>query len=119
MSHPDHTRHGRHRARRGPVREVRGLAGLAGEPWDAAHLFYYMVPRTMRPTFYHDVTAHMDEWETIARCHESQMQLRGGTIMDRLRAHRQGYGAAMGVAYAEGFWTEDPLPFDLDWFLGR
>jgi len=25
----------------------------------------------------------------------------------------------MGVAYAEGFWTDDPLTFDLAWFLGR
>ena len=119
LSHPDHTATGAIVRAAARFAKFAGLPGLAGAPWDAAHLLYYMVPRTMRPTFYNDVTAHMDEWETIARCHESQMQLRGGTIMERLRAYRQGYGAAMGVAYAEGFWTEDPLPFDLDWFLGR
>jgi bacillithiol biosynthesis deacetylase BshB1 len=119
MAHPDHTATGAIVRAAARFAKFRGLAGLAGEPWDAGHLLYYMVPRTMRPTFYHDVTDRMDEWEAIARCHESQMQLRGGTIMERLRAHRQGYGAAVGVAYAEGFWTEDPLPFDLDWFLGR
>jgi bacillithiol biosynthesis deacetylase BshB1 len=119
MAHPDHTATGAIVRAATRFAKFRGLAGVAGEPWDATHLFYYMVPRTMRPTFCHDVTSHMDEWEAIARCHESQMPLHGGTIMERLRAQRQGYGAAVGVAYAEGFWTEDPLPFDLDWFLGR
>jgi len=119
MAHPDHTATGAIVRAAARFAKFHGLAGLAGDPWDAAHLFYYMVPRTMRPTFYHDVTDSMGEWETIARCHESQMQLRDGTILERLRAHRQGYGAAMGVAYAEGFWCEDPLPFDLDWLLRR
>jgi LmbE family N-acetylglucosaminyl deacetylase len=113
LSHPDHTATGAIVRAAARFAKFAGLAGLAGRPWDAGHLLYYMVPRTMRPTFYNDVSAYMDEWETIARCHESQMQLRGGTIMDRLRAYRQGYGAAMGVAYAEGFWTDDPLTFDL------
>lgn len=117
LAHPDHTATGAIVRAAARFAKFRGLAGIPGEPWDAAHLFYYMVPRTMRPAFYHDVTAHMDEWETIARCHETQMQLREGTIMERLRAHRRGYGAAVGVAYAEGFLTDDPLPFDLDWLL--
>jgi len=119
LSHPDHLATGAIVRAATRFAKFAGLAGLAGDPWDAAHLLYYMVPRAMRPSFYNDVTAHMDEWETIARCHESQMQLRGGTIMERLRAYRAGYGAAMGVAYAEGFWTDDPLTFDLGWFLGR
>jgi LmbE family N-acetylglucosaminyl deacetylase len=119
LSHPDHLATGAIVRAAARFAKFAGLAGVEGAPWDVAHLLYYMVPRTLRPTFYHDVTPFMDEWESIARCHASQMQLRGGTIMERLRAYRQGYGAAAGVAYAEGFWIEDPLPFDLGWFLGR
>ena len=119
LSHPDHVATGAIVRAAARFAKFRGLSDLAGEAWDAAYLLYYMVPRTMRPTFFNDVTSHMAEWEGIARCHESQMQLRGGAIIERLKAHRQGYGAAMGAAYAEGFWIEDPLPFDLDWFLGR
>jgi bacillithiol biosynthesis deacetylase BshB1 len=119
MAHPDHTATGAIVRAAARLAKFRGLAGLEGEAWDASHLLYYMVPRTMWPTFYNDVTAFMDEWESAARCHESQMQLRDGTILERLRASRHGYGVAVGVPFAEGFWSEDALPFNLEWFLGR
>jgi N-acetylglucosamine malate deacetylase 1 len=111
-SHPDHMATGQ--VTRAALRYARfaGLKEVRGEPWDAAHLLYYMVPRTRRPTFVNDVTPYMDEWETIARCHESQMAIRGGRIMHSLRRFRETYGTLIGVAYGEAFLSEEPLVFD-------
>ena len=110
LSHPDHLATGALVRAAARFAKFAGLAGLAGEPWDAAHLLYYMVPRTMRPTFYHDVTDCMDEWETIARCHESQMQLRGGTIMERLRALPAGLRCGHGRGVRGGILDRGPPP---------
>jgi hypothetical protein len=59
----------------------------------------------------------MEEWESIARLHESQMRLRDGKVLDGLRRFRAAYGNLMGVAYAEGFVSEEPLAFDLAHFM--
>ncbi len=44
-----------------------------------------MVPRAVRPTLVNDVSAYMEEWESIARCHESQMSLRDGKVLESLQ----------------------------------
>ncbi len=94
-----------------------GLKEVKGEPWDASHLLYYMVPRTRRPTLINDVSPYMDEWESIARCHESQMSIRDGKIMQSLRRFREAYGNLIGVPFAEGFVSEEPIVFDLGQFM--
>ena len=117
-AHPDHVATGLivHSAAR--YARFTGLKELTGEKWNADHIIYYMVPRSLRPNLLNDVSAHMDEWETIARCHESQMNLREGKVMEGLRRYRESYGTMMGVAYAEGFYIEEPIVFELDQFLG-
>ena len=116
-AHPDHTATGT--IVRSACRYARfaGLKELSGEPWNAEHLLYYMVPRAKKPTLVNDVSAYMQEWESIARCHESQMNLRDGKVLDSLRRFREGYGALIGVAHAEAFLCEEPLVFDLGHFM--
>ena len=116
-AHPDHIATGT--IVRSALRYARfaGLKDAKGEPWNADHLVYYMVPRARIPSLLNDVSEHMEEWEGIARCHESQMSIRDGKILDFLRAIRATYGGMLSVRYAEGFLTDDPIPFDLPLFL--
>ncbi|HTP59563.1 MAG TPA: PIG-L family deacetylase [Spirochaetia bacterium] len=116
-AHPDHTATGT--IVRSALRYARfsGLKDVKGEPWNADHLIYYMVPRTRTPNLINDVSDYMKEWEAIARCHESQMSLRNGKVLDALRRFRETAGVMVGVAYAEGFYVEEPLVFDLAHFL--
>ena len=116
-AHPDHTATGT--IVRSALRYARfaGLKDLKGEPWNADHLVYYMVPRAHIPSLLNDVSDYMEEWEEIARCHESQMSIRDGKVLDFLRAMRAAYGGMLSVRYAEGFLTDDPIPFDLPLFL--
>jgi bacillithiol biosynthesis deacetylase BshB1 len=116
-AHPDHTTTGT--IVRSALRYARfsGLKDAKGEPWNADHLIYYMVPRSRTPNLLNDVSAYMGEWEAIARCHESQMSLRDGKVLDGLRRFRESYGNLMGVAHAEGFFIEEPVAFDLARFL--
>ena len=116
-AHPDHTATGT--IVRSATRYARfsGLRELEGEPWNAEHLLYYMVPRSLRPNLLNDVSAYMDDWEQIARCHESQMNLRDGKVLENLRRYRESYGSLMGVAHAEAFFIEEPIVFDLGYFM--
>ncbi len=116
-AHPDHTATGT--IVRSALRYARfsGLKEAKGEPWNASHLIYYMVPRTRTPNLINDVSQYMAEWESIARCHESQLNLRDGKVLDALRRFRETAGVLLGVAYAEGFYIEEPVVFDLDHFL--
>jgi len=116
-AHPDHMATGT--IVRSATRYARfaGLREVEGEPWNAEHLLYYMVPRTRTPTLLNDVSAFMDEWESIARCHTSQLAIRDGKVLESLRRFREGYGNQLGVAYAEGFISEEPLAFDLGHFM--
>jgi len=116
-AHPDHVATGT--IVRSALRYARfaGLKDVRGEPWNADHLLYYMVPRSRAPTLLNDVSDFMQEWESIARCHESQMSLRDGRVLDALRKFRESWGIMLGVAYAEGFIVEEPIVFDLETFL--
>ena len=118
-AHPDHMATGQ--IVRSALRYARfaGLKELGHEPWNTSHLFYYMVPASRKATLMNDVSPFMDEWEGIARRHESQVKIRDGKIMQILKALRAGYGVTMGVAYAEAFLADGPLAFDIAPFLGN
>jgi LmbE family N-acetylglucosaminyl deacetylase len=92
---------------------------MKGEPWNAEHLLYYMVPRSRSPSLLNDVSAYMEEWEAIARCHQSQMSIRDGKVLEFLRALRAANGIMLGVPYAEGFLSEEPIAFELSLFMGK
>ena len=116
-AHPDHTATGTIVRSAARYARFSGLKDAKGEPWNAEHLLYYMVPRSRTPTLLNDVSAYMAEWESIARCHTSQMSLRDGKVLDGLRRFREAYGNMLGVAHAEGFVLEEPLVFDLAHFM--
>lgn len=116
-AHPDHTATGQ--IVRSALRYARfaGLKEARGEPWNAEHLLYYMIPRSRTPSLLNDVSAYMDEWQTVASCHVSQLSLRDGKVLDSLRRFREGYGNLIGVECAEGFVSEEPIIFDLGLFM--
>ena len=116
-AHPDHTETGKIARSAARYARFSGLKEVPGEPWNAYHLIYYMVPKTIKPNLVNDVSCCMDEWESIARLHASQTNLRGGKVLESLRAYRQSYGSMIGVQYAEAFYVEEPIPFDVDLFL--
>ena len=116
-AHPDHAATGTIVRSAARYARFSGLKDAAGEPWNAEHILYYMVPRTRTPTLLNDVTPFMKEWESIARCHTSQMSLRDGKVLEALRRFREAYGNLLGVGYAEGFIVEEPLVFDLSLFM--
>lgn len=118
-AHPDHTATGLIVKSAARYARFAGLKEIPGEPWNAGHLIYYMVPRSLRPNLMNDVSEHMEEWDSVARCHESQISLRDGGVLENLRRYRQNYGATAGIAYAEAFLEEEPILFDIKMFLGK
>ncbi|MGA2478763.1 MAG: PIG-L family deacetylase [Spirochaetia bacterium] len=116
-AHPDHTATGTIVRSAARYARFSGLKDAKGEPWNAEHLLYYMLPRTRTPTLLNDVSGYMEEWESIARLHQSQMSLRDGKVLDGLRRFRESYGTMLGVAHAEGFIVEEPIVFDLAHFM--
>jgi N-acetylglucosamine malate deacetylase 1 len=116
-AHPDHIATGLIVKSAARYARFSGLRDIPGEPWNANHLLYYMVPRGMKPSLLNDVTADMEEWESVARCHESQMNLRNGQLIEALRRFRVSSGIMINVAYAEAFLMEEPVTFDMRTFL--
>jgi bacillithiol biosynthesis deacetylase BshB1 len=116
-AHPDHTETGKIARSAARYARFSGLKEVPGEPWNASHLIYYMVPKSVRPNLVNDVTCCMEEWESIAGTHTSQMSLRGGKVLEGLREYRRSYGSLIGVRYAEAFYMEEPIPFDVNLFL--
>jgi N-acetylglucosamine malate deacetylase 1 len=112
-AHPDHCAVGTIVRTAARYARFKGLKEVKGEPWNAEHLLYYMVPRNRTPSLINDVTAFMEDWESIASCHTSQLSLRDGKVLDSLRRFREANGNLIGVRYAEAFLTEEPLLFDL------
>jgi LmbE family N-acetylglucosaminyl deacetylase len=116
-AHPDHLATGAIARAAARYARFRGLRELAGEAWSARALVYYIIPRTLNPSLVVDVTGYMERWEELARSHVSQLELRGGKVLEHLRDLRRGWGALAGVAYAEAFHSDDPVPLDLRSFL--
>lgn len=112
VAHPDHAALGvlaKHAAR---YAKFKGLQDLQGAPWAAPRMLYYMVPRHLAPAIVNDVTPVMDEWEALAQCHASQLQILDGKVLEFLKCYRSMYGALMRVQYGEGFLCDEPLPFE-------
>jgi N-acetylglucosamine malate deacetylase 1 len=112
-SHPDHLATGSIVRAAARYARFRGMKHLEGEAWNARAVLHYIVPRTMNPNLVVDVGAYMDRWEDLARCHASQLELRGGGVLGHLRDLRRTWGALAGVEYAEAFHSEDPIPLDI------
>ncbi|HET6485097.1 MAG TPA: PIG-L family deacetylase [Spirochaetia bacterium] len=116
-AHPDHWATGA--IVRSATRYARfaGLKEVKGEPWNPEYVLYYMMPRNRVPTLVNDVSEYIEEWESIARSHQSQLAIRDGKVLEFLRKLREQYGSMIGARYGEGFLTDEPVPFELDVFL--
>ena len=112
-AHPDHTTLGtiiRHAAR---YAKFKNLKEISGEPWDAEEIVYYMLPKNKKPNCIVDVSNHIGRWKDVARCHNSQMNLKDGDILNLLKNKRGNIGKLIRVKFAEGFFVEGVESFDL------
>jgi LmbE family N-acetylglucosaminyl deacetylase len=113
--HPDHVAVGR------LVRDAARLArygGLEGvelsknelPPHSIGHLYYYSITQPFKegpPDVVIDVSPVKEKWEAAMACHRSQMRTRN--YPDLVLARARTLGASIGVEYAVGLWSNDPL----------
>lgn len=121
--HPDHVATGE------IARRARALCtvGTQAEGFASPRLLFYPCHFGATPSFLVDVGETIGEWEAAVNCYASQFR-RGpdstGTpinepgFLDHHRHRRQLWGASIGVAWAEGFLHDGPLPVSLDDLLG-
>jgi bacillithiol biosynthesis deacetylase BshB1 len=111
--HPDHA--GASRA----IVEATYKSGLRryeadlGGPWRPDWLCYYFINDHVRPSFAIDVSAFYDRKREALACHRSQFEPAGGDVVptrlntplfrQRIESRDAGFGAELGVAFAEGF----------------
>jgi N-acetylglucosamine malate deacetylase 1 len=108
--HPDHAavgkavRDGARLARYGGLDQLRGLA-----PHAIGSLFYYAVTQIFSgtPQVLVDVSRVQEQWVAAMNCHQSQMASR--PYVELVNARARAMGAAMGVGYAVGLWTQEAL----------
>lgn len=74
-------------------------------------LYFYMLPRDIRPRIYVDVSDVIDDTVALIECYKSQMAIgfSGRPIQDLLLVRRAAAGLDIGSQYAEGFTTDLPL----------
>lgn len=91
---------------------------IEDEPWQATAICYYMVPRTVEPTFVVDFTKHVDTYLAAIQAHQSQFDW----VFERRAAIEELYGQTpfelhgrhnghlwTGGGFAQPFWSPDPL----------
>lgn len=89
-----------------------------GDPWAAASVCYYFINDSTAPSFVVDVSEHYETKRRALACHASQFRPAGpGAVSTRLTSVRfqqlvesrdAQFGAAAGVAFAEGIVVRDP-----------
>src|SRR5581483_6304068 len=104
--HPDHSAIGKN------VRDAARLARYGGlqdledlPPHPITSLYYYNITQLLAdpPQLVVDVTAVRETWETVIRCHRTQMRTRN--YFDLVLSRARSLGAAVGVDYAVGLWA--------------
>ncbi len=87
-----------------------GLKELKNLPAHKVNSLYFYPSRaewTSRPDILVDVSSHKDKWEQTMSAHKSQMKTR--SYHDLIFTKAQAMGASIGVKYAIGLWTNDPI----------
>ena len=109
--HPDHTAVSRLVRDAARVARYGGPEGLQDLPPHAiGQLYYYSITQPFgegRPDLMIDVSGVREKWEAAMACHRSQMRTR--SYPELVMARARNLGAAMGVEYAVGLWSNDPL----------
>ena len=111
--HPDHVAAGK--LTRDACRFARygGLDGLKSWPvHKIGNLYYYNITQhgVLMPDIVIDISGVVAEWEAAMNCHESQIQNKG--YVDLQKASARLLGLTIGVEYAIGLHTNDPVMLD-------
>lgn len=82
-------------------------------------LFFFMLPKTVRPTIFVDVTDEIENVKAAVAAYTSQMAIafKDNDIEYSLMVRRSSVGLEIGTKYAEQFTTELPLTFEAADFL--
>jgi bacillithiol biosynthesis deacetylase BshB1 len=115
--HPDHTA-AAHLAERAMF--LAGLANYApelGAPFRPSLLIRYPGNRPIEPTIVVDISDFQDQKAAVLRCYASQIApadrqhlLQRLDVLERSQVRDRFHGARVGVAAAEPFWLDGPLP---------
>lgn len=108
--HPDHVAAGQlvrdacRLARYGGLMELKALP-----PHRIAQLYFYDITQhgVRAPDLVADISAVMDDWEAMMRCHATQVLSKGYVELQKTAARLLGLG--IGCEYAAGVYANDPL----------
>ncbi len=116
--HPDHAGASRLLVRAAFMAGLRRYE-CEGEPWRAEWVCHYFINDADAPLFLIDVSAYYDVKRRALACHASQFRApEGGRVGTRLTSSRfrqlvesrdAQFGAAAGVAFAEGIVVREPI----------
>lgn len=112
-AHPDHAATGKLAKSAARYAKFKGM-DMPGDAWLAKRLYYYILPQELKPSFIVDVSEDMDAWARFVKCHESQHQIFEGQVLEFLKDMRRQGGMFNGFEYAEAFYSDDPIPLDID-----
>ena len=116
--HPDHQGASRLLARAAFMAGLRRY-GPGGEPWRAQWVCYYFINDADRPSFVIDVSRYYDVKRRALACHASQFaaadadrvttRLTSSRFRQLVESRDAQFGAAAGVAFAEGLIVREPI----------
>ncbi len=114
-AHPDHLRCGR------MVNEALRFARFRSimpdkEAHDVHKIFFYMLPREVKPSFVIDVSDVQERLVEVIRCHESQMSIHRGdkNVLSLLTHAREVTGLYSQTQFSEAFLCEEMLKTDVN-----
>lgn len=116
-------RHPDHRAASNLIREACFYAGVSkmgsGEPYRPSQLFFYMIHSPFDPSFIINVTPVWEQRMAAVRAYQSQFQaetdgpataLSQPEFLRAVEARAIWFGAMIGAAYGEPFFSTGPVP---------
>jgi LmbE family N-acetylglucosaminyl deacetylase len=85
------------------------------ENHDVRRIFYYMVPRDIKPSFVVNVSDVKDKMVEMIRCHESQLSIHKGSVFveEMLMKYREVTGLYSQTKFSEAFVCEEVLKADV------
>ncbi|MEQ1886731.1 MAG: PIG-L family deacetylase [Bryobacteraceae bacterium] len=112
--HPDHavvgkiTRDACRFARYGGLDELKGFHPTGYDAHAVTALYYYGITKEFgAPDVVIDIGDAVAAWEAAMKCHASQMRTR--SYVDLRLSRARNLGLSIGVEYAAGFYTNDPV----------
>ncbi|MEO7532101.1 MAG: bacillithiol biosynthesis deacetylase BshB1 [Sediminibacterium sp.] len=121
--HPDHGRSAKLVADAAFLSGLRKIethdAAILQDIWKASYVFHYIQDRFIQPSFVVDITAHFDKkMESVLAystqffnpdLDEPQTYISSNQFLETVKARALMLGKRIGVAYAEGYYTEKTI----------